>query len=161
MGFYDSATLFAELALGLAGFAGVVSAFSGRERSFRPAERLRLMALMVLSGIVFAGSLIYVTLSVAGVEGSASRQATAIICASGTAFVAATMLPQLWRRFQDADATVGRWSFYLASALVLGSLAVYVTAATSFGAIWMIALGFTLQLLHGLWMFVLLLTRPN
>lgn len=161
MGFYDSATLFAELALGLAGFAGVVSAFSGRERNFRPAERLRLIALMVLSGIVLAGCLIYVTLSVAGVSDSFSRQATAVVCVVGTAIVAVTMLPELWRRSQDADATVASSSFYLATALIIGSLVLYTIAATSIGMTWMIALAFTLQLLHGLWMFVLLLTRQN
>jgi hypothetical protein len=161
MSFYDSVTLFAELALGLAGFAGVVSAFSGRERSFRPAERLRLIALMVLSGIVLAGCLIYVTLSVAGVSDSFSRQATAIVCALGTAVVAATLLPELWRRYQDADASVARSSFYMATSLIIGSLSLYIIATTSYGVAWMIALGFTLQLLHGLWMFVLLLTRQN
>ena len=161
MSFYDSVTLFSELALGLAGFAGVASAFSGRERSFQPAERLRLMGLMVLSGIVLAGCLIYVTLSMAEVSDSVARQATAIVCALASAVVAATMLPDVWRHSQDADATVVRWSFYLATTLVCGSLVLYATAAIFGGVAWMIAMGFTIQLFHGLWMFVLLLTRKN
>ena len=161
MSFYDSVTLFAELALGLAGFAGVASAFSGRERSFRPAERLRLMGLMVLSGIVLAGCLIYVTLSMTDVSDSLSRQASAIVCALGTALVAVTMLPDVWRHSQDADATVARWSFYLATTLIFGSLVLYTMAAIFDGVAWMIAMGFTIQLFHGLWMFVLLLTRQN
>lgn len=161
MSFYDSVTLFAELALGLVGFAGVVSAFSGRERSFLPAERLRLVALVALSGTVLTGSLIYVTLSLSGVSDSFSRQGTAFVCALCTVFVAATMLPKLWRRSQEAETTVAKSSFYLASTLIFGSLGLYISAATANGMVWMIALAFTLQLLHGLWMFVLLLTRQN
>ena len=110
MSFYDSVTLFAELSLGLAGFAGVASAFSGRERSFRPAERLGLMALMVLAGIVLAGCLTYVTISMKGLSDSFSRQASAFVCALGTLLVAAKMLPELWRHSRDADATVAQSS---------------------------------------------------
>ena len=42
MNFEDSIALYAELALALAGFAGIVSAVAARERQFRPIERLSL-----------------------------------------------------------------------------------------------------------------------
>lgn len=161
MSFYESITLFAELALGLAGFAGVASAFSGRERNFLPAERLRLMGLMVLAGTVLAGCLTYIAISMTGLSDILSRQASALVCALVTLLVTVKMLPELWRHSRDTDATVTPLTFYLATALIFGSLALYSMAAIFNGVAWMIALGFTIQLLHGLWMFVLLLTRKN
>jgi branched-subunit amino acid ABC-type transport system permease component len=55
----DAVELYAELSLALAGFAGVVTAFAGRERAFRPSERMRLVGIVVLSASVLGGCLAY------------------------------------------------------------------------------------------------------
>ena len=161
MNFEDSIGLYAELALALAGFAGIVSAFAGRERQFRPVERLRLDGLMMLSGTVLAGCLAYIVGSVAGIAESSVLVITAMVCLIPTAAIALFMFPELWRRSKDADATVAQWSLYLVSALILADLTLFGAAIFVPGSAWMIALGFSLLLLHGLWMFVLLLTRAN
>jgi hypothetical protein len=161
MNFEDSVGLYAELALALAGFAGIVSAFAGREREFRPVERLRLDGLMMLSGTVLAGCLAYIVGSVAGIAESSVLVITAIVCLIPTGAIVLFMFPELWRRSKDTDATVAQWSLYLVSALMLADLMLFGAAIFVPGSAWMIALAFSLLLLHGLWMFVLLLTRAN
>lgn len=160
MNFADSIALYAELALALAGFAGVVSAFAGRERQFRPVERLRLEGLMSLSGTVLAGCLAYIVASLAGIAEASVLVITAIVCLIPTCAIG-LLVPELWRRSKDADATVAQWSLYLVSALMLVDLLLFGSAIFVPGSAWMIALGFSLLLLHGLWLFVLLLTRAN
>jgi hypothetical protein len=161
MNFEDSIALYAELALALAGFAGIVSAFAGRERQFRPVERLRLEGLMILSGTVLAGCLAYTVGSLAGIDEASVLVITAILCLIPISALLPIKLRELWRRSKDADATVAQWSLYLVSALMLAYMLLF--GATIFvpESAWMIALSFSLMLLHGLWMFVLLLTRAN
>jgi hypothetical protein len=50
-------SLHAELALGLAGFAGVTAAFGGRDREYSGARLLRLSGIFQTAGCVLAGSL--------------------------------------------------------------------------------------------------------
>ena len=59
----DAISLFAELSLGLAGFAGVGAAFAGRNREFLPMERSRLLSIVGLAASVLAGSLAYISVS--------------------------------------------------------------------------------------------------
>lgn len=161
MNFEDSIGLYAELALALAGFAGIVSAFAGRERQFRPVERLRLDGLMMLSGTVLAGCLVYIVGSVAGIAESSVLVITAIVCLISTGALVLFKVPELWRRSKDADATTTQRTLNLVAALLLADLLLFGAAIFVPGSAWMIALGFSLLLLHGLWMFVLLLTRAN
>jgi len=71
------------------------------------------------------------------------------------------LLPELWRRARDADATVDPWSLYLVTALIMVEVPLLLTAAVGFGSGWQLAVSFSLQLLQGLWLFFLLLTREN
>ena len=94
MNLENSIALYAELALALAGFAGVVSAFAGKERQFRPVERIRLVGLMVFSGTVLAGCLAYTVGSIAGVAETRVLAITAIVCLIPTAAIAIFVLPE-------------------------------------------------------------------
>jgi hypothetical protein len=71
------------------------------------------------------------------------------------------LLPELWRRARDADATVDPWSLYLVTALFMIEVPLLSAAALGFGNGWQLAVSFSLQLLEGLWLFFLLLTRQN
>lgn len=55
----DVLSLYAELALALAGFAGVTSAFAGRDRAFKPTERSRVEAVLMNSAAALAGCLAF------------------------------------------------------------------------------------------------------
>jgi hypothetical protein len=63
----DKFDLLAELAIAVAGFAGVASAFGGRERSFGPAELIRLKALFQFSALVLTGCFSLAALASAGI----------------------------------------------------------------------------------------------
>lgn len=160
MNLENAVALYAELALALAGFAGVVSAFAGKERQFRPVERIRLGALMKCSGTVLAGCLAFIVGSIAGVAETSVLVITAIVCLVPTGAMALNF-PKFWRRSKDSDATVDQWAVYLVAVLIFAYLALFGAAIFVPGSSWTIALGFSLLLLHGLWLFVLLLTRAN
>jgi hypothetical protein len=122
---------------------------------------MRLVGLMVLSGTVLAGCLAFIVGSIAGVAETSVLVITAIVCLVPTGANALFGFPEFLRRSKDADATVDQWSVYLVAVLLFAYLALFGAAIFVPGSAWMIALGFSLLLLHGLWMFVLLLTRAN
>ena len=156
----DAVELYAELSLALAGFAGVVTAFAGRERKFRPIERMRLVGIVVLSGSVLGGCLAYVSASIAGLSERQVESAAGIV---GLLVISPLfrLLPRLWTRSRDADATVESWSLFLVTTSFVLQIPLLSTAALGFGSGWQLALAFSLQLLQGLWLFFLLLTREN
>ena len=153
--------LYTELALSLAGFAGVSAAFAGRAREFRPVERLRLLGLMSLSGVVLAGCFAFIISSTAEFSEGRVLVVTAIVSFILTFTVGIIALPTLWRRSRDADTTISQWSLYFVSGLYLAEVVLLGIPIVLPGSAWMILLGFSLLLLHGLWIFVLFLTRPN
>ena len=51
----DTFHLLAEIAIAIAGFAGVASAFGGRDKQYRDAELLRIRRLFQISAIVHLG----------------------------------------------------------------------------------------------------------
>ena len=60
--------LLAEIAVAVAGFAGVATVFGGRERIFNISEVLRLRALFQFSALVLAGSLGLLAIDAAGIS---------------------------------------------------------------------------------------------
>jgi len=153
--------LFAELALGLAGFAGVASAFAGRERRFRAVERLRLVGVVGLSACTFGGCLAYVVCSVGGLSGRAPAAGAAFVTLVLLAPLVLRVLPEFWRRSKDADAQVDGYSPILVSTFFVLDVILLGCALTGVAGGWALALAFSLLLLHGLWLFFLLLTREN
>jgi hypothetical protein len=158
--FQDAVELYAELSLALAGFAGVASAFAGRERSFRPIERMRLVGVVVLSASVLGGCLAFLAASIALLP---SSQAEALAGLASMALLSPLfwVIPRLWVRARDPDANVDSWSLYLVTVLSVLETILLSSTGLGFGAGWHLALSFGLQLLQGLWLFFLLLTRQN
>lgn len=158
--FQEVVGLYAELSLALAGFAGVASAFAGRERTFQPIERMRLVGVVALSASVLGGCLAYSAASIALFSlGQAETAAglVSLLLLSPLFFV----VPRLWARARDADSNVDPWSLYLVTVLLILETLLLSSAGLGFGAGWQLALSFGFQLLQGLWLFFLLLTRQN
>lgn len=158
--FQEVVGLYAELSLALAGFAGVASAFAGRERTFRPIERMRLVGVVTLSASVLGGCLAYLVASIAPLSASQAE--------TGAGLVSLLLLsplfwviPRLWARARDADSNVDSWSLYLVTVLLILETLLLSSVGLGFGAGWQLALSFGFQLLQGLWLFFLLLTRQN
>lgn len=158
--FEGAVELYAELSLALAGFAGVASAFAGRERAFRPIERMRLVGVVVLSASVLGGCLTFLAASIALLT---PVQAEALTGLASLALLAPLfwVIPRLWIRARDPDANVDSWSLYLVTSLTAVETLLLSTTGLGFGAGWQLALSFGFQLLQGLWLFFLLLTRQN
>jgi len=157
----EAVELYAEISLALAGFAGIASALAGRERRFRSVEKLRLVGVVSLSAAVLGGSLAYMCGSIAGLSESHSESIAAVVSLFLTAPLTIRIFPELWRRSNDPDVTVDSWSLYLVTGLLVTAILLYAFTALGLGAGWQIALAFSLQLMHGIWLFFLLLTRPN
>ncbi|MGR9089819.1 MAG: hypothetical protein ACU85U_04475 [Gammaproteobacteria bacterium] len=66
----DLLTIIAEIALGLAGFAGVIAALGPRNRSWQILDRLRIIALLLNSFLVLIFALVPLGLAAAKIEES-------------------------------------------------------------------------------------------
>ena len=155
----DAISLFAELSLGLAGFAGVGAAFAGRNREFRPMERSRLLSVVSLSASVLAGSLAYVSVSFA--SESASLRASAATSLAASLGMLLLIVPPLIRARSRSSTESERWVLPASIGLLVVAALLYAFNTwipTSFS---LLAAAFSLQLLHALWLFVRLLTRVN
>lgn len=158
--FREAVELYAELSLALAGFVGVASAFAGRERSFRPIERMRLVGVVALSASVLGGCLAYLAASIALLSPSEAETVAGLV---SLALLSPLfwLLPRLWVRARDSESNVDPWSLYLVTILVVAETLLLSITGLGFGAGWQLALSFGFQLLQGLWLFFLLLTRQN
>ena len=155
----DAISLFAELSLGLAGFAGVGAAFAGRSREFLPMERSRLLSVVSLSASVLAGSLAYVSVSFA--SESASLRASAATSLAASLGMMLLIVPPLVRARSRSSAESERWVFPMSIGLLVVAILLYAFNTWSPTSFSLLAAAFSLQLLHALWLFVRLLTRVN
>jgi hypothetical protein len=157
----DVYSLLAELAIALAGFSGVSSAFAGRERLFQPLERIRLQAVLLGSSSVLAGCLARYSAASVGLTESHSAAVAAAVGIVLTLPVLALLVPSGFRHRKDPDSTTELWVLYAVSVYSLILLALFGAVVMQLGDPNLLVIAFSLQLLFGLWMFVRLLTRPN
>jgi hypothetical protein len=154
-------SLYAELSMALAGFVGVVSAFSGRNRLFQPIERVRLHTVLGCSGSVLAGCFAYLSAS-AGEHLSAQSLAVAGVAAFAvTAIVQFPATVKVIRHFRDPDSTTEGWVITFVPGVHLLALGLLASAVFTSSAFLLLVSAFSIQLLLGLWVFARLLTRPN
>ena len=157
----DAIVLFAEVSVALAGFAGVASALSGRNREFALLDRGRILAILGLSAIVLAGCLAYISASLG--EGSAEQATRVAALASLIACIpvhAWVVIPAV-RDLNRSDSEAEPWVIHLSTALVIMATLAYAWVVVFPANIWLLAGSFSLQIVHTLWMFLRLLTRPT
>ena len=157
----DVFSLYAGLALALGGFTGVASAFAGRERKFRPTELTRLQGVLLNSASVLIGCLAYYSATSIDLTEQQSQSIAATASFLATVPLLTVAIPSGWRHHNDPDSTTELWVLFVVTVLAIGLLCVYAFAALSSGGAGRIIIGFSIQLLFALWMFVRLLTRPN
>ena len=161
MSFPEILSLFAELSIGLAGFGGVASAFSGRERTFSQMESVRLRSLLLSAASVFVGCLGFYCASIVGIEEVRSTSVAAICSLPLTSFFAATIVPPSWRSAYDPNTTTEKAHVVVFTIMTLAMIVAYLGTVVSGGSQAMLLVGFSVQLTFGLWMFERLLTRVN
>ena len=155
----ETFSLIAELALGLAGFAGVVVAFVGRERSYEAADRARLLSLFGIAAIALAGSLLTISLAATGMAVQSAYwwvSAFGILAVGGSAIA---FLPGAYRSATDPDASTELWAVAVSTALLLANLLLLGGNLVLGGKAWPLKSAFSSQLVCGLWIFIRLLTR--
>lgn len=156
----DSFGLLAELAIALAGFAGVSAAFAGRSRSYELLERTRVLALFVNSGAMLAGCGVAHSLLLAGAPPDTTFRLASLATAMVLIAFALPAVLRVYRAAQAPDSTVETWAVYLTTGYLLLSMLVLAanvwmgTAHLLVGTLWIL-------LVYGLWMFSRLLTLSD
>jgi hypothetical protein len=154
-------SIYAELSLVLAGFVGVVSAFAGRTREYRPVELIRLTTVLGCAGAVLAGCLVFFASAAGGFSVDQSLSASG---AASCALVAVVLLPltqEARRRSHEPDSTTERWVLIVVPGLNFLVAALYAYAIIAERSLFLLIGGFSIQLLLGLWIFSRLLMRQN
>ncbi len=156
----DTFAHFAEIAVALAGFVGVVSAFAGRSRNYSTIERARTLAVGASAGSVLAGSLSYTTMSSGGFSSAISAQSAAIVSLLLTFGVMTPILIGAARALISKEANQPWvYSASLAGAVLL--LGLFSFSILQDGDPLPLLAGFSIQLLVGFWMFMRLLLHSD
>lgn len=157
----DLFALYSELAVAIAGFAGVASAFAGRDRRFRPTELVRLHGVLLNSSTVLAGCLAFYCASAMDLGSDAITRAAGAVSLVFSLPLPLVLVPRGWRYSRDPDSTTEPWVLYVIVVYGATIFGLYAGATLLADAAVLLVIGFSLQLLFGLWMFARLLTRPN
>jgi hypothetical protein len=157
----DTFSLLAELAIAIAGFGGVAAAFGGRDRTFKPTERMRLVAIFIHAGTAFFGCLLWTTAFEAGLPATKIQKLVSIGMLGCVVIFMMSRLPATFRNASEPDSTSETWVLVVTVSYTLVLFCVYVANAVWLASSWVLAAAFSLQLLFSLWMFFRLLTRPN
>jgi hypothetical protein len=151
-------SLFAELSLALAGFGGVASAFGGSGRQFAPAELTRLRALFFHASLSLATSLLGISLIWLG-RSVPSVALWASALALSAQIPAASYFTLKAYRYAADPINSTTWPVFWAIVLpTWGAGGLYGTSLVSGGSMGLLALGLSVQLLLGVWVFVRVLT---
>ena len=157
----DTFALLSELAFGLLGFSGVVAAFAGRDRTYALVEKQRLRGLFHIGGIVLIGSLAVPSLSSAGLANSATFRivgTATVLCMLAFSMV---NMPDSVRAMRDPDTTTTPWVTGINVAMLVVTISLFAADALWFGEAWPLLFGFSILLIHGVWVFFRLLTHRN
>jgi len=154
----DTFDLFAELAIAVAGFAGVASAFGGRDRSFGSAELIRLRALFQFSALVLAGCFGLASLSSARVDAPTAIALVSFAEAVALLALATFALPGAFRLAHSEESTVGGWPLAFAVAVYVVAIPLCLANALLVQREWPLIVVFSLLILQSLWFFFRLLT---
>ena len=144
----------------LGGFTGVAGAFAGPERSFTVAERVRLLAIFVASGVVLAGSLCVLVLPSAGATASFSYAAASVFSAV-VLLPYARALPRAYSLAAAPSASTSYGLFAIAATQLVACLVLLASNLVWWHEAWPLLFAFTIQLLWGLFLFARILGQRN
>jgi len=152
--------LIAELALALAGFAGVAAAFGGRDRSYAPVELTRLRVLFSHAFLALSTSLFAIGLLFATTTETACRWASVAGMLSQTP-TSAYFISLVYEHTANQDTTPGWRGFLLSLAAMVAIPLLFGTSIALGGSSALLVFALSTQLLYGLWIFMRLLIHRN
>jgi len=159
--YIDTFHLLAEIAIAVAGFAGVATVFGGREKQFRYAELLRIRGLFQLSALVLTGCFGIASLDAAGMsnEQTISFISIILVLAYGVVALDAPLKAIGLYRKEESTVTVGAlitvWLLYVFGLPLLVANFLVIRQE------WPLILLFSLSVLVSIWSFYRLVTRKN
>lgn len=151
--------LIAELALALSGFAGVATAFGGRDRSYLPIEMARLQSLFVHSFMALAISLLAISLLSFELDPKTGYFWSSCVGALGQAPTAGYFVRRAYGFASDPTASTGWWGFWLTACGTILSALLFGTSVALGGSPGVLISALSVQLLFGLWVFMRLLVH--
>jgi len=157
----DTFHLLAEIAIAIAGFAGVASVFGGRERRYGEAELLRIRGLFELSALVLLGSF---GISVVQASGMSSQQAISLV--SVVLIVAYCMVfldvpLKALKLYRKGESTVTVGALVTAISVYVFGLPLLAANLLMIRQEWPLILILSLSILQSIWSFYRLVTREN
>ena len=157
----DTFHLLAEVAIAVAGFAGVATVFGGREKQFRDAELLRVRGLFQLSALVLAGCFGIASCQAAGLsnEQTVSLVSLILIVAYGLVMLDAPL--KATRLYRKRETTVTLGALTAAWSLHVFGIPLLITNAFFLQQEWPLILLFSLSILQSIWSFYRLVTKVN
>ena len=153
--------LLSEVAIAVAGFAGVASAFGGRDRSFGPIDLLRLTALFQYSGVVLGGCFALFTFEATGLGPSISFGVVSLAAAILYGLLAFSTLPRAYRLATSEETSTSPGRIYFIAATHFIFVPILTFNAVVLSREWPIIVVFSSSLLIALWLFHGLLTRKG
>lgn len=160
-GLSDAYALIAESAVALIGFAGVASAFSGRERDFTLAEFGRLGAIIFAAVVPLMGCFSLYVFRDAGYTSAQSYKLTGVLVLLAQGVLWFRGVQSAIQNYRHPDSTTGLAFIFALSGFLVTTVSLYASVAfLGFGS-WALVAGFSIQLLFGVFMFWRLLTRAT
>jgi hypothetical protein len=150
--------LLAEIAIAVAGFAGVATAFGGRERNFGIIEKIRLTALFQYSAMVLAGCFILLALDSAEIPAPTTIALASFAVAVALFALAVSAMPRVIRQALSEDSTSSKGALALVIAVYAVTIPLCGINAFVLKAQWPLITVFALLILESLWLFHRLLT---
>lgn len=151
--------LLAEVAIAIAGFAGVASVFGGREKQYREAELLRMRGLFQLSALVLIGSL---GISVFEASGMRDQQAVSLVTLMLIAAYGSVVLDvpvKAIRLYQKKESSVTIAALVTAFSVYVIGLPLLAANLLIIRQEWPLILLLSLSIFQSIWSFYRLVTR--
>jgi hypothetical protein len=151
----------AEIAIAIAGFAGVASVFGGRDKQYREAELLRIRGLFQMSALVLLGSF---GIFVGQASGMSNQQTISLvslvlIVAYGMNILDVPLKAKRLYRTPGSTVTVG--ALVILFSLYIFGLPLLVANLLVIRQEWPLILLLSLTILQSIWAFYRLVTREN
>lgn len=155
----DTFALLSELAIAVAGFAGVAVALGGRARTFGPFELLRLNALFQYSALILGGCFGLFVLNAAGLGSADAIRLVSIAGAFGYGAIGIRTVPRAFRLLAASDGSASSPArVYLVAGTYLVFIALFLVNGLVLADEWPLLIVFSSSLLMALWIFHGLLT---
>jgi hypothetical protein len=153
--------LLAEIAIAIAGFAGVASVFGGREKQYREAELLRIRGLFELSALVLIGCFGISVVQALGIPKQQAISLVSLILTVAYGIVVLDVPMKATKLYRKRESTVTVAALVTAFSVYVIGLPLLLANTLVLRQEWPLILVMSLSILQSIWSFYRLVTREN